>query len=506
MKIFDGIVKRLARRINEREHDDRIKRVRHFYSAIQAAATGRTESQWTTWPISPDNVVNKYLRTLIARSRHAVANNDHAKKFTQMVRDNVVGPNGFTLHAQVQRSNSRIDEPANNAIEAAYRRQSRRESWDIAGKLSRTEFERLWIQTIATDGEAIAIIHQGDYAGPTGFSLQMIDPLFIDPQHNQILSQDRYIRHGIEFDHYGRTHAYYFRKYDEVHPQHVTYESQKYERVPAERVIHAFVPEMVGQKRGLPWMQTALWRMRMLQAYEDAAVTAARTKASDMLLFKDEEGVIDNEQLEAFELDVEAGIGRVLPAGLTPHNFHPTYPSGEFDVFTKSVLRSIASGLGVSYNNLSSDLTSVNFSSIRQGALEERQMWRGLQEWVIDTFCRPIYERWLERALLTGEIKIDSGAPLNPSRINKYKKVHFIGRRWQWIDPSSEIAAHEKAIALKLASRQGIIRESGADPYDIWQQIAEEEKAMKEQGIDPTVYQPGAAKNNNSNTKEKETK
>jgi len=87
-------------------------------------------------------------------------------------------------------------------------------------------------------------------------------------------------------------------------------------------------------------------------------------------------------------------------------------------------LRGIASGMGVSYNSLAGDLEGANYSSLRQGALEDRDYWKTLQQWFIDHFMYPIYEAWLECAILSGAL-----APLKASNAEKYKSVNFYPRR-----------------------------------------------------------------------------
>ena len=42
-------------------------------------------------------------------------------------------------------------------------------------------------------------------------------------------------------------------------------------------------------------------------------------------------------------------------------------------------------------NALTNDLSSVNYSSLRAGALEDREMYRLYQRFVIDHFVRPVF-------------------------------------------------------------------------------------------------------------------
>ena len=45
--------------------------------------------------------------------------------------------------------------------------------------------------------------------------------------------------------------------------------------------------------------------------------------------------------------------------------------------------------------NRANDLTSVSFSSIRSGTLEERDQWMSIQEWFIEDFFSGVTESWL---------------------------------------------------------------------------------------------------------------
>jgi len=123
----------------------------------------------------------------------------------------------------------------------------------------------------------------------------------------------------------------------------------------------------------------------------------------------------------------------------------------------------------------------VNFSSIRQGALDEREAWKELQEWLIETLLEPVFEEWLPRALLRG-IRIGSGT-LAAGRQDKYREVVWQPRRWAWIDPKSEVAA---AVASKnnlLTSPGQIIRDTGRDPDTVWREVASDIRAMRDAGI-----------------------
>lgn len=88
---------------------------RHF----RAGNTDRLTTGWGTFPVAADSIIERYQRPLVARSREQAANNDYARAFLRMCRQNIVGPQGVMLQAQAQTAGGKLDTAANDAIEAA---------------------------------------------------------------------------------------------------------------------------------------------------------------------------------------------------------------------------------------------------------------------------------------------------------------------------------------------------------------------------------------------------
>ncbi|RRJ96845.1 phage portal protein [Opitutaceae bacterium TAV4] len=472
-----------ARRVPERATAPR--------SILSAENTGRLESTWGTTPQEIDAFIYAHWNKLVARSREMARTSDHAKKFIQLCRDNIAGPTGFTLQPQITADDDKPDKAAADAIVDAWALWSKKKNHTVTGTMSRSALERLAVTDLATTGEFILRVRRGASAGPWGFSVQVIDPVRLDPTHVEQFGDGRFIKHGIEFDHDGRPLRYHFRKEPPGAWLWGTTHSG-FERViiPASEIIHIFLAEHDNQKRGLPPMMTALARMRVLQNYEDAALVAADIGARKNGFFRNPDEDSDEISDEDLPMDAEAGVyENIGNREFIPNN--PQYPSGDYGPFVTSALRAISSGLCVSYNNLASDLTGVNFSSIRQGALDEREMWKGLQQVFIDNLSDPVFEAWLEYSLLAGKIKA-KGKPLKAANLEKYLSCIFVGRRWGWIDPAAEMAAAEKALALKLRSRSSIIRDYGSEPWSTWNETAADNADMKALGLDPGVVIAGA--------------
>lgn len=440
---------------------------------FQAGGTDRLTSDWTTVPLNADQIIERNYRVLVARSRQQVNNNDYARAFLRMNRQNIVGPQGVTLQAKARNSSGKLDKKANEELERGFLEWCKPQNCDITGRQSLRSLKNSAINSCGSDGEFFFRIVTGRDAGPWGFALQIIDPMRCPVD----LSDERpadggFIRQGIHFNLYGRPVWYYFTATDAAQADYF-FGGRHCIRVPASEIIHGFRPDIVGQKRGLPWMATGLFRMRHLNGMEDAAVVNARVGASKMGFIEwDENTGPEPDEEDDLEIDGEAGSFPVLPSGARLKEWSPQYPNGEFAPFYKTMLRGIAAGMGVAYNNLANDLEGVNFSSIRQGALDEREHYKEMQQWLIETLIQPIFDAWLPRALLSGNLKLD------PTKLDRYRSITWQPRRWQWIDPRADV---DGAVATKnnmLDSPGHIIREQGRDPSTVWTESAADVREM----------------------------
>lgn len=439
---------------------------------------------WTSYKYTSDQIIQKFLPTLVARSCEQCMNNPYASRYLQLLKDNVVGDNGIMLQAQAKDNNGKLDQAANDAQEKSWKDWQSAENCDVTGKLDFITMSKLALETVAREGEAIIRICQGRSVSPWGFALQLIDPRRLDINKNNLnMPNGHIIRFGIEFNQYGKPLNYYIKKDLDGYYSEVS--GNNHYIIPAEEIIHLFLPQYVDQKRGLPWFSNVLMRMNMLNGFEEAAVEHARAGACQM-------GFITNNDPEAYEdeddknadIDIMATPASFheLPPGYDVKKYDPAYPNGEFDVFSKSILRSIAVGLNAGYSSISGDLSSVNFSSLRQGILDEREVWKGLQQWFKENFVKRIHAQWLKYSLLASCIKCGSGV-LKAERIDKYKEVTWTMRRWSWVDPVKDVNSAAISVQNGFRSRSDVIREQGRDPQEVWTEIEKENEEIRAKNI-----------------------
>lgn len=456
-----------------------------------SADVGRLTGDWPTMPAPADWIVAKHQRTLVARSREQAHNNDFMRAYLRLVRQNIVGSSGIALQSRAMLSSGKPDKKSARAIERWFKDWGKRDNCDVAGKLSWRAMLSAAAESAARDGEVMLRIITGPDAGKYGYALQVLDaqrcPVDLDEDARP---DGSFVRHGIRFNKYGRPLEYGFNEQDpNSSRQGYTYAGRSVKWIPAAEIIHAFVAELPGQKRGLPWLSTGLFRMKQMGAFEDAAIVNARVSAAKMGFIEYAEGHGPEASDEELSIDAEAGSFVELPEGAKLNKFDPSYPAGEFAVVMKQLLRSLAAGGGVAYHTLAQDLEGVNFSSIRQGTLDEREFYMDRQEWIIEEIASRVFVGALERSLLAGAIKSENGRALSALKVDLLSDHAFQGRRWSWIDPRADADAASTSTKSLMKSLSKIIREGGDDPETVFDEIAADIAAMKEAGIPDNVIE-----------------
>jgi lambda family phage portal protein len=229
------------------------------------------------------------LRRLRARSRQAGQNNPFARRFFNMVVNNVAGPTPFALQAKVRFKNNKLDTSANSKIEAEWDLWSKKGACELSGRFSWNAVQRLLVRTLAVDGELLVRRYRGAEFGRHGYQLQLIDVDRLDDLKNEALSNGGAIHMGVEVDAQSRPVAYHIlkRKPSNWNTNPMLRES---ERILAEDILHVFIPESAEQVRGVPWIYAALLNLVHLGAFEEAAVIAARVGASQMGVIQSPDG------------------------------------------------------------------------------------------------------------------------------------------------------------------------------------------------------------------------
>ena len=468
-------------------------KTRKMARAYHGADTGRLFSDFISSSRSADSEIKPSLRILRDRCREISRNHPYAKRYLQIMTTNVVGPNGVRIQVRKRNDDGSLDSVGNRIIEQAWQTWGRTGFCTVDGRMSWSQAQRLFLETLARDGEVLIQKIKNPAGNPFGFSLKFLEADYLDEGYDARLNNGNEVRMGVELDkRTGKPLNYYLF---EDHPHHDQGYGSKTKRhhkiVPADQIIHCYIQERAGQTRGTPWMSNVLSRLKMLDGYEEATLVNARVAASKMGFFTSPEGdgfIGDDYDNHAPIMDASPGTFTQLPQGMSFQSFDPSSGTESFDEFEKAILRGIASGLGVSYVSLANNLEGVSYSSIRQGTIEDRDHFKMIQQFMIDQFVDPIYRAWLEMTITVGRINLPMG---------KYDlfadQVIYRPRGFAWVDPQKEIQASVTALNNGIVSLQDVHSQYGRDTEEIFEQINRESELADRYGID-TAFQPFGTK------------
>ena len=470
-----------------------------------AAQIGRLQRGWITQPALIDSDIRSGLTVLRARSREEAQNNGYYKGFLRDLQENVVGAQGFQLISKPMDSDTVVDVEAKNSIERHWKIWMRKESRPELSGMGFNKFCKLVIRSAAQDGEVFIWERKGERVNPYRYSLRLMEPGSIDVNVNTDgspgtisgikIGAGNVVRMGVEFDADRFPVAYHVLASERDVEFFINASTgRKYIRIPSSEIIHLFLNDGVWQTRGVPWVHPALLRFNKLDKYEEAELVSARGGASKMGFITDaddgtgytgDDDEDDADEEELLEEFVPGMIGR-LKQGQTFTGFNPDHPNAIYPDFVKTNLRGIAAALGESYNQFAQDLEGVSFGSLRQGALSERAVWMGLQNWLIEEAFDRIFTTWLESGLQSETITNRNGRPLPFEKIEKFLEHEWQPRRWEWIDPLKDTTADRFQQQDLTMSRSERIRKRGRQPSEVFQEIATENVLMAELGIDST--------------------
>jgi lambda family phage portal protein len=459
----------------------RRKRQRRNYAG---ASMSRLTSDWVSQNTSADAEIKNSLRVLRNRARSLVRDSDFAKSALRAVTNNVIGQ-GIKHQAQVRMiRGGRLDERTNGVIEHEWRKWGKAKNCHAGGTLSWGDIQRLCLRSMMESGEVfVRFVNQSFGDSRVPFGLEVLEADLLDDDYTGIEQNGNRVRMGVEVNEWSRPVAYHFLSY---HPGDYQFAGgqiakKRRIRVPAEQIVHLYSAERPGQTRGISAFASAIMRLNNLKGYEEAEIIAARASSAmmgfvrtpDQELFED--GTFEDQSV----LDFAPGSIRRLAPGEEMQFFSPQRPDDAFTPFVAQMLRAVASGVGCSYTQVSSDFSQSNYSSSRLELIETRAHYRTLQQYIIERLCQPVYEKWMDMAVMAGELRV-SGYDMDPDR---YYESKWVAPAAQFVDPQKEAEAYKSLIRSGIMTLSQVIALHGGDFEETMRQRQHELATMDELGI-----------------------
>lgn len=496
-----------------------------------ASRTSREMATWQASPLPLDALMRWDKDTVDDRSRDAVLNDGYASGAVAIHKDNIVG-NQFRLNARPDLEALGIDDEEwafnfQRIVEARFNSfgESTKNWFDAQGVNDFTMLIRQAVGMFIIHGEVLGVLEWiSEKRRPFATAVQVINPRRLCNPNG--LSDDEHISSGIERDRYGRAIAYHILKahpYDLRQPEKAT----TWARIEAEtqwgrpQVIHVIEQLLSDQTRGISELVSVLKQMRMTRRFQDVELQQAVLQASYAATIESDlpnhiiaEVMGANPNAPSFEdaaISMLSSIAHHKPSrdlqidGTRIPVLHPNtklnlqqlgQPSGVGSSYEQSLLRHIAAGLGISYEQFSRDYTKTNYSSARASMNETYKFMQARKKIVADKTASIIYRAWLEEQIQLGHIPLPKGKNRNwiysdPAIMDALSCCSWIGASRGQIDEMKETQASILRINFGLSTMELEAAKLGLDWREMLKQRKREQNFVKELGL---VLSDGAEK------------
>lgn len=442
-----------------------------WMSNYDAAGYDRLNTNWRVSNEPAEWVDRSERDTLRARARDLERNSDILNSVIGAYKRNVYGA-GYRL-----RCNTGKDE-TDRLLEAAWKEWCKKENCDVTGTQSFDAMMRMALSRKKVDGGILFIkcYTGGDSMLP--FKLQAIEVDDLDDSVQK--NGDHKVVGGIEYDAYNKPVAYYIKQFAAD-----GYTPEKPRRYLAKDVIFYFTKRRPTQLREVSDMAPTLTRVRDINEFIHTLSVKERILACLSIFIQREVPPTTGRPLagpnerEYQGKTLTPGMIQYLSPGDKAYTVQPSGQATDASSHIKQQLRLLGSGQGLSYEATSRDMSESNYSSARQGCIEDDLTYEEERQALCEVMDE-IYETFVISMWLTGRLKA--------ADFWANKRTYFM-HKWirapkAWIDPAKEASANETALRTGQKTWADMAAENGKDWHDQIDEIASVLEYADEKGID----------------------
>lgn len=419
---------------------------------------------------------DKYSRDNVrARARDLERNSDMMNSVIGAYKRNVIG-GGYTLQVKTG------DDELNDTIEAAWKKWCKKQNCDVTGTQSFTQMMRMCMKRKKIDG-GILIVKRYTSDGFLPFKLQTFEVDELDNSQMTPKVQGNKVVGGIEMNEYNKPVGYWIRQYpvDSLALTTPVY-------IEAKDVIFLYTKHRPSQIREISDMSPTITRIRDTNEFMVAVSVKERIAACLSVFIKKTIpttgigrgiGVGQGALHDYRGKSITPGMIKELNAGDEIQVVNPAGQATDAASYIKLQQRLVGAGQGISYEATSRDMSESNYSSTRQGIIEDEMTYAEEKEMLMEVMDE-IYETFVISLWLSGNISLKDFW----GNKDKYLEHTWIIAPKKWIDPQKE--ANANCIALNTGQKtfKQIAAEQGRDWKEQIEEIAEVLEYAKGFGID----------------------
>jgi lambda family phage portal protein len=211
-----------------------------------------------------------------------------------------------------------------------------------------------------------------------------------------------------------------------------------------------------------------------LDEYEEATLVRKAAEACIMAVVKSDD---DNVSIGSQSTENSRTIEELAPGQVQYLNtgeditFNNPPASTGYAEYINTRLHAIAAGIGVTYEQMTGDLSQVNYSSIRAGTLDFRREIQQFQ-WLtfIPMVCERVMNKWLSLAALSNRVKTDL-------------QVEWTTPKWDWVDPVKDVQGELLELQSGLKSYHEALRGRGLVPDNHIEEVIKGKQILEQLGL-----------------------
>lgn len=427
--------------------------------SYDAGEYDRLNAGWVAYNQSAESTDRYSRETVRARARDLERNSDMANSVVGAYKRNIMGM-GWTLQAHTP------DDELNEKIENEWAEWCKKRNCDVTETQSFSQMIRMAIERKKVDG---GILFKKCYTrgGIVPFKLQALEVDELDTTATTPHNKDCRVVGGIEYNSYNKPTGYWIKQYG-IDGWQVT----EPQYVPAKNMIFIYSKRRPSQIREMSDLSPTITRIRDANEFMTAVSVKERIESCLSVFIKKtiptqglgRQGTHQGQPYSYEGKTITPGMIKELNAGDEIQVVNPTGQATDAASYIKLQQRLIGAGQGLSYEATSRDMSQSNYSSARQGIIEDEQTYIEDRE-LFTEFQDEVYESFIISGVLSGLFNI-------PDFWDREKKRQYLDHEWVsqpkgWIDPLKEVQAMETAVKTGQKTFQQAAAENGKDWKDV---------------------------------------
>jgi len=428
---------------------------------------------------SGNAIVSMTGTALRNQARHLDRNHDIISGGLSTLVQNIIGPSGINIVPTPRDAAGNVVESVVDQIMPLYQAWAKRP--EVTWMHDWPSVQRLLARTWLRDGEAFAQELRGfvpylEHGSDVPFSLELLEPDLVPLDLNDRV---RGILQGVERNAWGRAVAFHVYK---QHPGDADVFVPETKRVSADLIRHVRTIDRIGQVRGISILASTFTRIEDLKDYEESERIAAKIAASmAAVIIKGDPTLYDADKFGAeAQRKMRFQPGMVfddLRPGESVQSIDSKRPNPNLEPYRNGQLRAIAAPMRISFSSLAKNYNGT-YSAQRQELVEQYGAYGVLAYEFVSQMVRPVYERLVAMAAVSGELALPQGVTLAGAA-----GADYLPPPMPWINPVHEVEGLKGQVRAGFRTLASVQGERGGRMYDVLEQRALEMRWSDELGL-----------------------